>query len=155
MFSESKIRARKDYRVFMADEVHTKKEDVYTTIDQRIQGDEEFVDRIRERYDGDIKKERKKKAYSLLGIAMAVERRFGVTLEQLRSPSKGRQIMIGRRVFSLAAREYGYKGIEIATFLEKEPSSVTKYGRDENIRPELERLIKGMQRKGTNGNFQV
>ncbi len=35
--------------------------------------------------------------------------------------------MKGRRLFSQVAREYGYKGKEIAAFLAKDPASVTGY----------------------------
>jgi len=44
MFSEKKSKARKRYREFMTDGVSLKKSEVYTTVDQRLQGSEEFVE---------------------------------------------------------------------------------------------------------------
>lgn len=49
--------------------------------------------------------------------------------------------MEGRRLFSLAAKEYGYKGKEIAAFLAKDPASVTGYlRRGQDLRDKKERL---------------
>lgn len=155
MFSESKSRAMKGYRSFMNDGTAVPKEEVYAAIDQRIQGDEDFVDRIAGKYGGEVKKERKKKEYSLLELGRAIEQHYGVGLAQLRSSNKDQRTMLGRRAFSLAARQYGYKGVEIAVYLKKEPSSVTKYGRGEDMRSDVEGLIKQMRQKGKNGNFQV
>jgi hypothetical protein len=50
--------------------------------------------------------------------------------------------MEGRRLFSLAGREYGYKGKEIAAFLEKDPASVTGYLRGgQDFQGKEDRLI--------------
>lgn len=68
-------------------------------------------------------------------IVRAVTHQTGVTLEQLRSASKEMQVMIGRRLFTLTANAYGYKGLEIADYLKKEPSSVTKYARGDGMQP--------------------
>jgi hypothetical protein len=40
---------------------------------------------------------------------------------------------LGRRLFSLAAKEYSYRGKEVAEYLEKDPAVVTAYtkGREE------------------------
>lgn len=81
MFSESKGRARKGYRAFMQDGLVMKKEEVYATIDQRIQGDEAFVARVQERYDGEVKRERRRKEYTLPQIAKAVEKSYGLSIQ--------------------------------------------------------------------------
>lgn len=50
--------------------------------------------------------------------------------------------MEGRKLLSLAARECGYKGREVADFLRKDPASVTGYLKDEkNLHNSLERLF--------------
>src|SRR4030043_1285079 len=46
MFSEDKTRARKLYRAFMDEGITVMKDDIYSTIDQRILGDERFADKI-------------------------------------------------------------------------------------------------------------
>lgn len=152
MFSESKGRARKRYQAFMDDGEIMEKDEVYATIDQRLQGDEVFIDRVIEKYDGEVKRERKQKEYTLPQIAMAVETHYGLTLRDLRSAAKQQHIMQGRRAFSLMAREYGYKGKEIAEYLSKEPSSVTKYVRNEGIWPEVEKLIRQMLAANNSNN---
>lgn len=138
----------------MNDEQAIKKDEVYATIDQRLQGGEEFVDRVLEKYDGEVKREPRKKEYTLQQIAKAVEKQYDLAISDLRSAAKQQRIMQGRRAFSLVAREYGHKGKEIATYLSKEPSSVTKYTRSEVTKSEVEKLIRQLQ-STKNSNNQV
>jgi hypothetical protein len=65
MFSENKSRARKQYAMFMNDGATVKQEDIHATIDQRLLGDERFVEKVVEKHEGEIKKERRKKEYTL------------------------------------------------------------------------------------------
>jgi len=67
MVSENKSRARRHYKVFMNGGDTLTKEAVSAIIDQWIQGDEEFIDRVIEKYECDIKREPKKRAYPLYG----------------------------------------------------------------------------------------
>ncbi len=46
MFSENRTRARKQYREFMNEGNVVKKQEMYAAIDQRMQGDDDFVDRV-------------------------------------------------------------------------------------------------------------
>jgi len=145
MFSENKARARRQYKAFMNDTATLRKEEVYATIDQRLQGDDEFVYRVLTAHDFEIKKERTKKEYSLQAIGMTVETLYQVTLDQLRSSGKERQIMRARRVYTLAAKEYGYKGKEIASYLEKDPASVSGYLRGEDVGGEIKKVIRQLE----------
>jgi hypothetical protein len=154
MFSENKSRARKHYRAFMNDREVLGKEEVYATVDQRLQGDESFVERVREKYDGEIPGVHRKKEHTLTAIARAVEQEYGVTLEELRSARKQQQIMKGRKVFVSVAKQYGYRGRAIAEYLSKEPSSVSKYLHGEDVRADTERVIKRLVTM-MNSNFQA
>lgn len=142
MFSENKARARRQYKAFMNDTATLRKEDVYATIDQRLQGDDEFVDRVLTAHDFEIKKERKKKEYSLQAIGKTVEILYQVTLDQLRSSGKERPVMRARRVFTGTAKEYGYQGKEIAKYLGKDPASVSGYLRGEDVGKEIGKVIR-------------
>ena len=52
------------------------------------------------------------------------------------------RVMEGRRLFSLAGREYGYEGKGIAEFLGKDPAAVTGYlRRGQDLLEKMERLI--------------
>lgn len=154
MFSENKVQAYKGYRNFMAGGEVLDREEVYATIDQRLQGDEEFVDRVLERYDGEIKRERKARQYTLAQIARVVGKQYNLILNGLRSAGKEQRLMQGRRAFSAVARGFGYKGKEIAAYLRKEPSSVTKYVQGEGVESEAKKLI-ALLAEDKNGNFQV
>ncbi len=154
MFSENKSRARKHYQAFMNDGATVKKEDVYATIDQRVLGDERFIEDVAERYEGDIKKERKKREYGLARIADAIESRYDATLEELQSWSRKAAILQGRVLFSFIAREYGYRGREIAAFLKKDPAAVTGYlKKGESMRSEVEKVIGVMSKEGQQLNL--
>lgn len=147
MFSEHGTRAREHYREFMNEGDVVNKQEVYAVVDQRLQGDDDFVDRVLEQYDGEVKKEKKRKEHTLPEISRAVTARTGITLEQLQSAVKDRQVMTGRRLFTLAAQAYGYKGIEIAKYLHKEASSVTKYAKEEGERSEVAKIFSFLKRK--------
>ncbi|MBI4688392.1 MAG: transposase [Nitrospirae bacterium] len=125
MFSEDKATARKLYRAYMEDGISIKKEDIYRTIDQRVLGSEGFVDKITERYEVELAKERRKKEYTLSEIAKGIEKLTGVSLKNIREQSKAVNISLGRKVFCLVAKEYAYKGKEISEYIRKDPAVVS------------------------------
>jgi len=147
MFSENKVQARRRYVTFMNNDTTITPEKVYATIDQRLQGNEEFVLRVREKHPGEIKIERQKGKYTLTEISTAIEKRYSLTVDQLRSATKKKVTMHGRRIFSLAAKEIGYKGKEIARYLGKDPASVTGYLRGAELGSEVEKLLDLMERE--------
>src|SRR4030066_947071 len=105
MFSEEKQSARKLYSAYMSDSQIVKKDDVYNTIGQRILGSEEFLERVIEKYDGELKKEKREREYTLFEIAKGVEKIYGITLKQIRERSKSETIILGRRLLNLVAKE--------------------------------------------------
>ncbi len=127
MFSESKPKARKFYMRFIGDGVSVKKEDVYSSIDHRVIGNEEFVERIMNNYDRELLKVKEKKKYKLTAISKVVKRIYGVSLEQIRSDSRAEPISTVRRVISHIAKDQGYKGKEIAEYIGKDPAAISQY----------------------------
>ena len=148
MFSEDKTRARRLYREYMGDGIRIKKEDVYKTVDQRILGDEGFVERVIDKTEAGIEEKKKRHEYSLEEIAGVIERAFKITLKQMREKSKDREISLGRKLMSLVANEYGYKGKDVAKYLRKDPAIITRYlkGRN-NLRKEAEELFMLLKEK--------
>ena len=106
-----------------------KKQDVYATVDQRLLGDDQFVDRVATEYGKPVKKERRKREYELPRLARAVAQAGGITAEDLRGSGRQREIVQGRATFVVLAKSYGYRGLEIATYLRKDPTAVTQYAR--------------------------
>jgi hypothetical protein len=140
--------ARRRYREFMGGEEGLQREEVYSTVDQRIQGGEEFVGKILTRYGGEGSERGRRKEYSLSQIGSAVERLYGLSIKELKSSAKTRQISFGRKVFSLMARECGYKGNEVAGYLNKDPSAVTVHGRaGEKLSVPIKELRKYLENK--------
>lgn len=129
LFSTRKGVARRRYREFIKDEEGLKREEVYSTVDQRIQGGEEFVERVLARYGGEGSDKGRRKVYALSQIGSAVEKLYGISAKELRSSAKTRQISFGRKVFSFMARECGYRCNEVAAYLSKDPSGITVHAR--------------------------
>ena len=140
MFSEDRGRARRLYWDFMGEREGIKKEDVYSTVSQRALGGEEFVKEVLMKMGRAEVWGKKRHEYTLLEIEGAVERISGVTLRQLREKSKEVGIVSGRKVMSLVAREYGYKGREIAEYLRRDPAVITRYLKEgERLEGEVEK----------------
>ena len=148
MFSENKTRSRRRYRDFMADSDAMSRDAVYATIDQRLQGDERFLDEVQKQTKQPIDAGRKKKEHSLEAIAGAVECLSGVGLQELRSETRQSRVTEARRIMSITAGEYGYKKVEIADYLKKDPAAVTLYMRDKNERREdIEKVVGQLGRR--------
>ncbi len=153
VFSEDTRKARSAYLEYMSENVRLTQEEVYATVDQRILGDEGFVDEVKERTGGQEIRGRRKHGYKLLEIARATEETFGISLEQLKTKGRGENLGLGRRVMSIVAKEYGYKGQEIAGYLRRDPSVITRYLQDKNrLANEVKRLHAIL---GQNSNKQV
>ena len=140
MFSENKLRARGKYREFMREEEEFDRSEVYAAVDQRVKGDEEFVDRILEEHGKETIKPWKRKV-SLDSIASAIKKRHQVSIADLRSSMKNRGISLARKVFSILALDHGYKAVEVGRYLDKDPTRLTIYLRE---RGEVEKEVKGM-----------
>jgi hypothetical protein len=153
MFSKDLKRARRLYLEYMREDEKASKEDFYRTVDQRILGDEEFVERVRGRVKNGILAGKRRHGVSLGEIARGIREVLGVRFGELKAKGKDSRVMEGRRLFSLAGREYGYKGKEIAEFLGKDPAAVTGYlRRGQDLREKMERLILFFDGGGKNLN---
>lgn len=130
MFSENKGRSRSKYREFMAEKETLNKVSVYATVDQRLKGDERFIEAVQQKSAQPVDREKKARAYTLAAIGRAVERQTDILLANLRSATKQERAMEGRRLLSVVAQAYGYKGKEIAEYLRKDPAAVSGYLRN-------------------------
>jgi REP element-mobilizing transposase RayT len=128
MFSENKSRARRLYHTFMEEAWGLKRDDVYDVIDQRVHGSDEFADQIFKKIEETAVK-RWKKDYTLDRIAAGITSLYGISREALRSAERIRALSSARCLFSLSARAQGYKGVEIAAYLDKEPASLAEYNK--------------------------
>lgn len=153
MFSEDKTRARKLYRAYISDGIAVKKEDIYSTIDKRILGDERFAERVMEEK---IEHKRREREYTLHEIAAGLEKAYGVTLKQIKEKGKDRKISLGRKLLSLVADEYGYKGKEIAGYIRKDPALITRHLKEKaDLKIEIEKIIKTIKDMRANVNYQA
>lgn len=143
MFSEVDGSARRLYRSFMGEDITISKKDVYCTVDQRMLGNDVFVDETVAKHKLVIEQRRRKQAYSLEEIAKAIERHDGITLEDMRSRSRTGDIAKCRRLFSIAASEYGYKGKDIGEFLGKDPAMISLHiGSKETLKEDVSSFLK-------------
>lgn len=131
LFSEREPTAIKRYLEFMNTGPAADRKEIYGTVDQRLLGDEQFVEDIKSRVPAEITKNRRQKHHSLEKIAMAIERLTAVSMEQMHSRTKSRTAMDGRRLLCKIARDFSYRNREIADFLRKDPAAVTRYLKDD------------------------
>ena len=142
MFSEDKGKARRLYQAFVSDGIVVKKEDIYSTIDKRILGNEQFADAIRGKCEASIEPGRREKEYTLQEIATAIEKAHGITLQQMRGKGKDRHITLGRKLLSLVAHEYGYTGKSIAAYMRKDAALITRHIKEkERLNNDVYRVI--------------
>ncbi|MCK9196972.1 MAG: transposase [Syntrophales bacterium] len=127
MFSEDKGAANCLYIDFIGADVSIPREDVYHTVEQRILGDEHFVEKVLKESNVKVQATRREREYTLDEIAGAIEGVYGISLEEIRSISKSSKLSKGKKMMSLVAHEYGYKGKEIAEFIYKDPVVVTRH----------------------------
>ena len=109
----------------MGDGIPVKREDIYGTIDQRVLGSEEYLESVMEKYDGELKTEKREREYKLSEISKGVEKITGVTLKQIRVHNKTNHVTMCRKLFILLAKEYGYKGREIADYINRDPAAIS------------------------------
>jgi hypothetical protein len=153
MFAEDLARARRLYLKYMEQEAAVFNGDLYKTVDQRILGGEEFVDRVMRKSEEVLSRSRRRHEFSLAEIATGIGQLWGIGLKELRDKGKRPKEVEGRKLLSLAARQCGYKGTEIADFLRRDPAAATDYLKDKkSLRNRLERLflILGECRKNVN-----
>ena len=137
----------------MGDEAAIRKENIYSTVEQRILGDERFVDRVIKKSADKVSRKRRERQYTLEEVAGAVEELYGVSLEQIRRRSKSRELSVGKRLMSLVASEYGYKNKEIAEFIRKDPVVVTRHLKERaQSEEEIEKVIRLLKGKRANVN---
>jgi REP element-mobilizing transposase RayT len=132
IFAEDRRKARRAYREYMGEKGMLRREEVYATVDQRIVGDEGFVEEVKARMGRSDVPGRRRHLYRLPEIAKAVEEMYGVSLGQLREKNRAKELRRARRVISLVGKDYGYKGQELAGYLWRDPSVITRYLREGN-----------------------
>jgi len=148
MFSGDEVTARKLYRGYMDEGTSLKSEEVYRTVDQRVLGGEEFIEKVMEIYDGGLEKEKRQKEYRLNEIMRCIEQIFGVTLIQIRGRSRKNEVASGRKVLILVAKEYGYAGKEIAKYIKRDPAVVSIALKDSKLlRQDMESVFRLLKSK--------
>ncbi len=156
IFSEDKGKARRLYRAYVEDGIPVKKKDIYCTIDKRILGDEQFADTVMGKSEASIVPGRKEKEYTLAAIAGAIEETFGITLRDMRLKGKDRDITRGRKMLSVVAHEYGYRGKEIAGYMRKDPALITPHIKErEEIGKDTAQVITTLKARKANVNSQA
>ncbi|MHB8881196.1 MAG: transposase [Thermodesulfovibrionales bacterium] len=156
MFSGSKGIARRLYEAYVGDGIGVKKEDISATIDKRILGNEQFANTVMDKCDASVEPGKRAREHSLVAVAAAVSDIFGVTLTQMRHKGKDRDITKGRKLFSIVAHEYGYKGREIAEYMRKDPALITRHVKEsKKLEKDTAEVIAMLKVKKSNVNSQV
>jgi len=130
IFSENQGRARKLYRKFMEEGAVLSEKDLDKTVDQRILGGEGFAEGVMRQTENKTALGKAKGKFALEEIAEKVQDICKIDLNELRGNGKSKEVMNAKKSLSLIAIEYGYRGKEIAEFLQKDPAAITRYLRN-------------------------
>jgi hypothetical protein len=98
---------------------------------------------------------RREREYSLPAISGVIEKLFGITPVQMRRKGKDRNISRGRRLFSLVAHDFGYKGREIAEYMRKDPALITRHLKEKEMKRDAARVIATLKEEKANVNSQA
>jgi len=99
---------------------------------------------------------RRERQYSLSQIASAIEDVYGVTLQQMREKGKDRRITLSRKLLSLVAHEYGYRGKEVAVYIRKDPALITRHSKQmKELEKEVQQVLSRLTVRRSNVNSQV
>ena len=82
--------------LYMGEEKAIRREEVYATVDQRVLGDERFIEKVKKRTGRGKLWGRRRHEYTLMEIEGAVKRIYGTSLRQLREKGKDEVIQTGR-----------------------------------------------------------
>jgi len=142
IFAEDLAEARRRYKKHMEEGATVFNEDLYKTVDQRILGGEEFVDHVMRKCQKSVVPGRRRHEFTSAEMAAGINQLLGIGLKELREKGKNSKVIEGRKLLSLAARACGYKGREVADFLQKDPAAVTGYLKEEkSLRTKLKKLF--------------
>lgn len=86
----------------------------------------QFVSDVRSNAPVKIKGSGRQWKHSLEDIAAAIEKGFGVPIDEIRTRAKSTAVAEGRQIFCQVARELTYRNSDIAVFLRKDPALVTR-----------------------------
>jgi len=148
MFSEDKSTARKLFRAYVSEGGGIARELMYRTVDQRILGGEEFIEKVKGKGAVDIRSGKGPREYSLHAISGAVGKTYGFSLKEIRSSGKDRVLKKAKTVLSLVAVHYGYKNKEVAAFIQKDPVVVTRHLKERTeLQEDIDRVIRLLKEK--------
>jgi len=126
-FGKRSDTALKGYLEFMSEGIRENKFSPYPKESFPYLGDEKFIEEISKNYRELRRRVPERLRLSLDELAEKVVRRFNISLEDLKSGSKVREVSQAKAGFCyIANRECHHKESEIAQFLGLRPSSVTK-----------------------------
>jgi REP element-mobilizing transposase RayT len=150
-FDPKKVLAVRRYQDFMNDSTCADRKEIYGTIDQRFLGDDKFVDAIVDRTKTAIKNKKKPRRHSFEQILAVVETITSISQEEIRSKGKSREISRARTIFCRVALNFSYKVKEIAAFLGKDPSAISRYPVDEeSTKDEAGNVIRALESENVN-----
>ena len=142
MFSEHRGAARRLYRRFVESGIgEASSAEYYGGEDSRVLGDEEFKDSVMKRVDAET--EGPRTGISLPELGRIVEEQLKVPLRDIRGRSESRLISRSRHVLMVAAVEAGHRGKDVAEYLGRDPSAVSRILKDaDRVRKSVKAVLR-------------
>ncbi len=77
-------------------------------------------------------------------IVKAIEQRYVITIDDGRSNGRTEDLVRARRIFSQVAGALGHRGSELAKYMRKDPSAITRQMLDTTQEGEVRVVLKGL-----------
>ncbi|HDP69351.1 MAG TPA: hypothetical protein ENN38_00880 [Actinobacteria bacterium] len=125
MFSKNKSKARELYLKFIFEEKDARhKEEFYNLSEQQCLGREEFIEEIKKRTKTTQEFEKKS---SLIKLVKVIADLTKIAEESIKSSNRESKVVEARNLFIfISVRQLGYGCAEVARFLKKDTSSITR-----------------------------
>jgi putative transposase len=123
-FSDRALQARRQYKDFVDEALgQGKNESLYQGLQQQILGSDEFTKEVEKKIVGLDRRIRKP---SLQQILTAVQETTGISMEQIASRGRNKQVVLAREILVGVWREYGYKLLDLTPTVKRDLSVLSR-----------------------------
>jgi putative transposase len=123
-FSDRALQARRQYKDFVNEALgQGKNESLYQGLQQQILGSDEFTKEVEKKIVGLDRRIRKP---SLQQILTAVQETTGISMEQIASRGRNKQVVLAREILVGVWREYGYKLLDLTPTVKRDLSVLSR-----------------------------
>jgi putative transposase len=144
-FSEKVFQAKRQYKDFINEALgEGKNESLYKAIGQQILGSDEFMKEVEKKV---VRLDRPIRKPSLQEIVKAVKEVTGISMEEIVSRGKSKEVVLAREVLVGVSREYEYKLMDLQPIIKRDLSVLSRLSKESDhghARKAVEEVIRNL-----------